>query len=39
MRRIYGKEFLAYEIQLPDSSKGYLFHGDAFHLVDSRRAP
>ena len=39
MRRIYGKDFLAYEIQLPDRSKGYLFHGDAFHLVDSRWAP
>ncbi len=38
MRRIYGKDFLAYEIQLPDGSKGFLFHGDAFHLVDSRRA-
>jgi hypothetical protein len=39
MGRVYGKDFLAYEIQLPDRSKGYLFHGDAFHLVSSRGAP
>lgn len=37
MRRVYGKDSLAYEIQLPDKRKGFLIHGDTFHLVDSKQ--
>ncbi|HRB82292.1 MAG TPA: hypothetical protein PK614_08540 [Nitrospira sp.] len=33
--RKYGKDFLAYEVQLPDGRRGYLIHGDSFLLSGS----